>query len=698
MTRFCAVIGVCLLTGLWACAAAGAEVAIHVRSSDPTRVTGGDALIEIVAPAVGQKLNVTANGRDVAGAFKPTMQPGHYLGVVTGLSLGNNTIVASQASNSAKIKLVNHPITGPVFAGPKEKPFYCETSKFKVADGTRLPDPSDADCSVKTVVTYIYKANGSKTFQALPSRAKLPDDIAQTTTTTGQKVPYVVRLEVGTIDRGIYQIAVLHDPTTEAEPTPLVGPKAWNKRMMYIFAGGCLGMYRQGEATGPLLDDQFIGQGYLAMSNSLNVFAQNCDDLLAAESMMMTRERALKMVGLPLFTLGWGCSGGSHQVLEIADNYPGLMDGIIPMCNSVDWTRLQQLYSDVKLVYDWFESPAGRGLTTAQKEAIAGTPLNTAAFAQGRSIATACQDIVPEAEVYHPKTNPKGVRCMISEHQVNSIGRNPKTGYARALNDNVGVQYGLGAFEAGVIGVAQFLDLNEQIGGYDLDGERSMTRSVGDVVGIKAYYRSGRVLNAGLGLRDIPIVELRNYSDRDVDAVHTKYGTYAFRARLIRETGSHANHIVLLESHRPGFMSASKVGGDDMSHYALTRMDEWLTALAVDLGSGTRAEKLARTKPVDLADSCYDEEGLRIVEEQTVSGGRCNALYPTHLPPRMVAGGPLVNDVLKCQFKPVSAKDYKVSFTAAEFTRLKAIFPKGVCDWSKLGMGQVPPKSTWQSF
>jgi len=81
-----------------------------------------------------------------------------------------------------------------------------------------------------------------------------------------------------------------------------------------------------------------------------------------------------------------------------------------------------------------------------------------------------------------------------------------------------------------------------------------------------------------------------------------------------------------------------------------------------------------------------------------VSGGRCNALYPTHLPPRMVAGGPLTSDVLKCALKPVSATNYKVALTSEEAARLKVVFPDGVCDWSKKGVGQVPPQGTWQVF
>lgn len=672
------------------------QIAISVKSSDPSRVTGGDALIEVVTP--GAKLTVTANGTDVSSVFKAGAEPDHHLGVVGGLKLGENTIVASGEGGSATLKLVNYPINGPVFAGPKEQPFFCETTRFKLADGTTLPEPLDKDCSVKTVVTYVYKPTGGKEFKPLPSRTQLPADVAQATTTLGKKVPYVVRVEAGTIDRGIYQIAMLHDPTSEPAPTPVVAPKAWNKRMVYVFAGGCLGMYRQGPTTGPLLDDQFVGQGYVAVSNSLNVFANNCDDLLSAESMMMTRERAIELVGTPVFTLGWGCSGGSHQVLQISDNYPGLMDGIVPMCNSVDWTRFQQFYSDLRLLYDWFKQPAAQGLTHEQKVAITGVPLNTEASDLGRSVAKICPPVVPASMVFDPKTNPQGVRCTITEHQVNSVGRDPMTGFARNVVDNVGVQYGLTALQSGKISVAHFLDLNEQVGGYDANGERSSARAVADPEGVAAEYRTGRVLNAGGGLRDIPILELRNYSDLDESAVHTKYGTYATLARLVRETGTRANYVVLLESHRDGFMSANRLGGDQMSMYALKKMDEWLTALVGNVAPGTRLEKIVRSKPSDLSDSCYDRNGERIVEEQRVSGGRCNELYPTHLPPRMIAGGPLTNDVLKCQLKAVDARDYKVNVAAAEVSRLKKIFPDGVCDWSKPGVGQVKPTGTWQSF
>ena len=54
-----------------------------------------------------------------------------------------------------------------------------------------------------------------------------------------------------------------------------------------------------------------------------------------------------------------------------------------------------------------------------------------------------------------------------------------------------------------------------------------------------------------------------------------------------------------------------------------------------------------------------------------------------------VAGGPIQENILKCQLKPLNPSDYAgVTFTATQWTRLNDAFPGGVCDWSKPGVGQ----------
>jgi hypothetical protein len=50
-------------------------------------------------------------------------------------------------------------------------------------------------------------------------------------------------------------------------------------------------------------------------------------------------------------------------------------------------------------------------------------------------------------------------------------------------------------------------------------------------------------------------------------------------------------------------------------------------------------------------------------------------------------------NILKCQLKPFSADDYNGLLSATQLTRLQAVFPTGVCDWSKPGQYQHPATS-----
>ena len=53
---------------------------------------------------------------------------------------------------------------------------------------------------------------------------------------------------------------------------------------------------------------------------------------------------------------------------------------------------------------------------------------------------------------------------------------------------------------------------------------------------------------------------------------------------------------------------------------------------------------------------------------------------------------------MKCRLKPVDPDDYAVRLAPDEMRRLRRIFPDGVCDWTRPGVGQAAPKGTWQSF
>jgi hypothetical protein len=678
-------------------------------------ISGGDVLLRVDVPEnlpLAQAI-VKLNGTDVTGSFKADAPEHTLVGLVKGLKNGENRVdVSGGKSPAAHLALTNHPITGPVFSGPQEQPFICSTDKFRLPDGTMLGAPLDANCSVKTVVNYVYKpaedpastsgpaarGRGARaSFKPLPSLTALPSDVAYTTTSTGRKAPYIVRVETGTINRAIYQIAILHDPTSEPEPSAAAPPKSWNQRLVYTFGGGCTGgWFKQGTSiglAGGLIDDTTMAKGYAEASSTLNVFGNDCSDLIAAETMMMVKERFIEAYGKPAFTMSEGGSGGSYQQLQISDNYPGLLDGIIPSLTFPDVMATVQILTDLQLLNNYFTKHAD-ALTESQKLAIAGVAemknVTVAAGQAGRvNPMVFCPPELPQPLRYDPAKNRTGARCDVFDHTINVYGRDPQTGFARRPLDNTGVQYGLAALNAGKINIEQFLDLNEKVGGYDADGNMVASRALADPVALRAAYRTGRITNGGGGLASIPILDVRAYRDQtDAGDFHLKFHSFSLRARLQRANGSTANEVML----------TSAIGNASVSEYALSKMDEWVTKLEADPSTAKPMEKIARAKPADLVDSCYAPDGKRIIETQTFSGGRCNELYPAFPSPRMVAGGPASNDVLKCQLKPLDLKDYQVVLTDGQKTRLAAIFPAGVCDFSRPGVEQQPLAGSWQTF
>jgi hypothetical protein len=293
--------------------------------------------------------------------------------------------------------------------------------------------------------------------------------------------------------------------------------------------------------------------------------------------------------------------------------------------------------------------------------------------------------------------NPRGSRCDVYDHTVNVYGRDPVTGFARRPLDNVGIQYGLKALNDGVITKAQFLDLNERIGGYDADGRIVGARTVADLAAVRVAYETGRLTNGGGGLAATPIIDLRGYSDDAANGdVHVRYHSFSMRERLRKANGRVDNHVMLVTDSRHGLYSTRS----PVAQEAIRQMDRWLENLARDTSNDRPLDRIARARPADLVDACWsrDEEPQRVAEPMTRGAGQCETLYPTAPSPREVAGGPLAADIIKCQLKPVDVADYTGPFTSEELARLRRIFPDGVCDWSKPGVEQRGLKGTWLRF
>jgi hypothetical protein len=675
-------------------APAAGGVQIITLSSRPDMVSGGDALIQVKAPAGTTLSDVTftLNGRDVTQQLTPGPESGSFVGLVAGMTVGANKLTAAVKGPKklqASLAVTNYAITGPILSGPHLTPYECRT----VESG--LGEPLDADCSAAQKTEYFYRTSG-RAFKPLKDPAgPRPSDLEATTTNDGKTVPYIVRVESGTVNRTIYRIAVLDDP--QAQKQAWTPGSAWNRKLAVAFGGGSGTQYNQGvnQATA-VLNDIYLSRGFAYMISTELVNQLHSNAVLQGETLMMLKEYFIKHYGVPKWTVGFGGSGGAIQQLLITEMYPGLLDGLQPSLSFPDSTMQT---ADSGLLQNFWKTADPNVWTEAKKTAVAGytsgttgawersfVPVAFAANAKGCALNDA-------SKIYDPVKNPRGTRCTTQEMRSNIYGRDPKTGFARKTQDNIGVQYGLAALNNGAISVDEFLELNAKIGGNDIDGNFVPQRVSGDSAAIRAAYRSGLVNSGGGGLGNVPILHSRAYADMQGD-IHDRERDFTIRERLNRANGRSDNQVIWIAARGENYQTKNV----DLASLSLDAMNRWLDNMAAD-PAPLSADKVVRNKPAEAVDTCWDSDGNRIVEPASFDGnGKCNVLYPVHSEPRLVAGAPLTNDVLKCELKPVSYADYKVSFTSTQKTRLAGIFPSGVCDYAKPGMDHEKLKGAYQRY
>jgi len=643
-------------------------VVVNVLSNRADLVSGGDALVEVVLPAGTDPASVRVDddGRDVTSAF--ALRPdGRYYGLVTGLDNGRNVLTARLADGrGATISVLNHPIGGPVLSGPQIQPWTC------------FADALDKQCNRPVEYTWYYKPSGGGGLQQF-APASPPSDVATTTTDTGKTVPFIVRQERGALDRDEYRIAVLFDPSKPWEPwAPQEG---FNRKLVIFHGASCDTAYQQAAAP-DVLNETALGKGFATMSHALDNAGHNCNIATQAESLIMTKERVIEQYGELRYTIGSGCSGGSLVQQQLANAYPGLYQGITPACSFTDaWSSAMQ-YVDYQLLRRYFEDPSRWGPGVAWDpqaiQAVEGhpNPANAITFTEAipssGDPSRSCPGVPPE-KVFDEKTNPNGVRCSFQDYMVNVFGRRAQDGYANRPADNVGVEYGRRALEAGKITPAQFADLNAKLGGWDINYNETKERVAADRPALSRVYKSGAVDQAD-NLDKVAIIDLRG---PDPGAFHDVYRTYVMRARLEREHGTAANQL-LWRGQVPLFGDANYV--DE----AILAVDRWLAVVEKDPRDVPLAQKIIEDKPADLGDRCTDGNGNDVPAEE------CDAAVQAYSDPRLEAGMPMANDTIKCELRPLRRSNYTVQFTDAQWKTLQEAFPEGVCDYSKPGVDRVP--------
>jgi hypothetical protein len=445
------------------------------------------------------------------------------------------------------------------------------------------------------------------------------------------------------------------------------------------------------------------------MSTALNNAGHNCNILTQAESMVMAKERLVEQYGEIRYTIGTGCSGGSLTQQQVANAFPGIYQGILPACSFPDaWSTGQQL-AGYNLVRRYVEDPSkwapGVVWDPLSIAAVEGHPnhVNSIVFDTVYWTDLGVPDDgcagVPDEQVYHAETNPGGVRCTLADYMINAFGPRPESlwteperaagrGFAGIPLDNVGVQFGLEALKEGQITTAQFVDLNEKIGGLTIDASWQPERTGADETTLARAYRSGAI-NSGNNLDQVAIIDFRG---PDHGIFHDAYRSWAVRARLEREHGHSKNHVIWM-GHVP------LVGDPGYADEALLEMDRWLATVEADGSDRSLPEKIVANRPEDLVDRCSQVPGVEQVEVPGL-GRVCEhehvqSRYGT---PATVAGEGIATDTNKCSLKPLRRGDYYlVLFTPDQWGRLQRAFPAGVCDWSREGVEQqdaIP----WQTY
>jgi hypothetical protein len=713
--------------------------------------------------------------------------------VLTGLMQGDNDFVADSNGQGrgrprSSITITNHPIGGPVLLGSQTQPWVCATPTLVLGSGNTPSSnasglttfATDAQCNIATEYKLFYRTvtpvsvtpgdggcslalpdpsptvlnpnpatPANPCFQPYIAGTTPPASVASTTTSAGVTVPYIVRIERGTLNRGIYEITVLFD-TTSATPWTALSPQPqWNGKVLYSF-GASTGQPRlQFRSEQNWVDDAALSRGFMVVNNSLTDSLFNSNRVLNAETLMMMKEHIVDTYGEIKYLLGNGCSGGSIQQNTAASIFPGLLDGIQPSCDYPDSITTGMEVTDCVLLVNVYAGPEWTALmagkTQAQingkKAAINGhlsqvgcqqwnnqfgfnnkpgnyIPLNvinpsggTGALAPSGLPRNNCR--LPAALVYDPASNPNGTRCGDPDLATAVWGTTPNENAAgsvraRQTGDNVGIQYGLNAMLAGAITPEEFVTLNEKIGGVDADSNRRAARSTADLAALDIAYRAG-IVSSGANLGKLPIIDSRGW---DEQGIHYIWRSFAERARIeAANGGNHGNQVMwrygtaLLPGVLPvppftAAQNAAQVAA--VSVKSLVTIDTWLTNLNASapketINSVRTQAQVIAGKPAAAVDFCFllaDISFSTPIFDMAV----CDADSPQgdgkgrlakRASPRQVAGGPLVENILKCQLKPLNSADYApVAFSSAQLARLQATFPDGVCDWSKPGVGQ----------
>jgi len=660
-------------------------VKLSVLSSAPEFVSGGDARIHVrAAPGQRDKLGLLLNGQPVNVTLKEVADG--LEGVVTGLRNGDNLLQVKHGNVRDAITLINWPITGPMFTGPQQTPFVCTTIQSAVnrqplVDSTTAPGYKVADaagntigysrnCSIATFVSYFYRTtNGA--LSPLPSDGSRPANMSTVALADGRIVDFVIRREIGSINRFLYSIAMLA-PMPATDTAAQDDTSLWNGKLLYWFQGGVAIGHTQGTVHGGSMNLDVLGQGWAIVHSSGNNTGTHYNMNLAGETAMMTKERFIERYGVPLYTVGLGGSGGAIQQYLIAQNHPGVLNGLLPVQSYPDMVTQTIHVGDCELLEHYMDATDRSnakwrvtknrtwlvGMNAEQDDVGNNAKVNDALaplkLALGYSTAKGSTECIPawrgltplamnplygqapNSQFYEPQSDIAAIRWTHYDDLRNVYGVDA-TGAARPTWDNIGVQYGLSSLKAGKITPAEFVHLNWNIGGWKHPSQMvqegfpffgTTAAEIQKALTIPGYFDPWSRRNMNLGTADTPAPRTAG----DAIAMRAAYSSgHVFRGRLDvpaldhrqymeRELDMHNSHQSFAVRQRVQqymghsdnlvvWFTDTTPGTPKASQTleALAVMDEWMRNMRLAPGKG-----IVGNKPPKAVDSCFDLQGKPI--------------------------------------------------------------------------------------
>lgn len=642
---------------------------------------------------------------------------------------------------------------GPVealFAGPPQYPFICDTEASGLGPplvdnhegvGTPVDETGgfSKDCLASTQVSYYYKPKGAKRFARWSE--KVTD--AETITVNGARVPFVVRVEMGTINRFIYLVAALRGA---AEELSAAAADRWNRRLIYQFYGGVGIGHRQGRANAKrVLADrrEQLAQGYAVVASTGTTTGNHFDIWLAEDTALRVKRQFVALYGEPEYTVGVGGSGGAIQQYLLAQNHPGLIDAAIAQYSYPDMITQTIPVFDCELLEYYFDITDGGGMwrKASHRQWVEGFSASNSYERSGQvikvSLATrlaflARGDWLPEREgetecvvgwrgltplvlnprYMHFEERLTGdvfgrVRWSYFEDLKRFFGTDP-AGYARIPWDNVGVQYGLRALQRGQIDPGRFLRLNARIGSWkmpaDMQPERYWLLNGGE--SDLSQFSPWSAHNMNLE-READGPAPRFEGDREAMAAAWRSGqVFGGRIDIPVIDVRHYLDPVLDMHHAAGsfsvrarMMAAQGDAGNQAIWVAEKGWNPTPEAFAaIELWMRAKRDaphqSWAAVRPAAAGDRCFDAHGRVMFSGTNVwdgewngrAPGPCMRVYPIHANPRIMAGDSIAGDRFSCALQSVSDAIDRGVYAPVDMTpyreRLERVFPRGVCDYS----------------